>query len=88
MDLDDGVETGGSKLTCPGESLTSAQAFMRYVLQRESRVVVLICESRGHGTYVDNEEVISSVVGTVERVNKLVTGSGPFTQGGVNFARY
>ena len=29
MDLDDGVEAGGSKLTCPGESLTSAQAFMR-----------------------------------------------------------
>ena len=28
---------------------------------------------RGHGTYVDNEEVISSVAGTVERVNKLVT---------------
>lgn len=28
---------------------------------------------RGHGTYVDNEEVIASVVGTVERVNKLVT---------------
>jgi exosome complex component RRP4 len=29
MDLDDDVETGRSKLTCPGESLTSAQAFMR-----------------------------------------------------------
>ncbi|KIY52970.1 hypothetical protein FISHEDRAFT_34305 [Fistulina hepatica ATCC 64428] len=28
---------------------------------------------RGHGTYVDNEEVISSLAGTVERVNKLVT---------------
>lgn len=27
----------------------------------------------GHGTYVDNEEVIASVAGTVERVNKLVT---------------
>ncbi|KIM88208.1 hypothetical protein PILCRDRAFT_814112 [Piloderma croceum F 1598] len=58
MDLDDEVEASGSnlKLTCPGESLTSAQAFMR-----------------GHGTYVDNEEVISSLAGTVERVNKLVT---------------
>jgi len=28
---------------------------------------------RGHGTYVDSEEVIASVAGTVERVNKLVT---------------
>ncbi|KAI1795784.1 exosome complex exonuclease rrp4 [Ganoderma leucocontextum] len=28
---------------------------------------------RGHGTYVDNEEVIASVSGTVERVNKLIT---------------
>jgi exosome complex RNA-binding protein Rrp4 len=27
----------------------------------------------GHGTYVDNDEVISSVAGTVERVNKLIT---------------
>ena len=27
----------------------------------------------GHGTYVDGEEVIASVAGTVERVNKLVT---------------
>ncbi|KAH9943816.1 exosome complex exonuclease rrp4 [Amylocystis lapponica] len=28
---------------------------------------------RGHGTYVDNEEVIASVAGTIERVNKLVS---------------
>ncbi|PIL24078.1 hypothetical protein GSI_13829 [Ganoderma sinense ZZ0214-1] len=28
---------------------------------------------RGHGTYVDSEEVIASVSGTVERVNKLIT---------------
>ncbi len=27
----------------------------------------------GHGTYVENDEVISSVAGTVERVNKLIT---------------
>lgn len=27
----------------------------------------------GHGTYVENEEVISSVAGTVERVNKLIS---------------
>ncbi|KAG9309898.1 hypothetical protein JVU11DRAFT_9930 [Chiua virens] len=28
---------------------------------------------RGHGTYIDKEEVIASVAGSVERVNKLVT---------------
>ncbi|KAF8489880.1 exosome complex exonuclease rrp4 [Russula emetica] len=28
---------------------------------------------RGHGTYVDNGEVVASVAGTIERVNKLVT---------------
>jgi len=28
---------------------------------------------RGHGTYVDGEEVIASVAGTIERVNKLVS---------------
>ncbi|OCB86521.1 hypothetical protein A7U60_g6416 [Sanghuangporus baumii] len=28
---------------------------------------------RGHGTYVDGDEVIASVAGTIERVNKLVT---------------
>ncbi|KAF9448951.1 hypothetical protein P691DRAFT_759494 [Macrolepiota fuliginosa MF-IS2] len=57
MEIDeDYLDTNGSKLTYPGESLTSSQAYMR-----------------GHGTYVDNEEVIASVAGTIERVNKLVT---------------
>ncbi|KAJ6595622.1 exosome complex exonuclease rrp4 [Mycena vulgaris] len=57
MDLDDGdFEAGGSKITWPGETITSSQAYMR-----------------GHGTYVENEEVIASVAGTIERVNKLVT---------------
>ncbi|KAG6808012.1 hypothetical protein H0H92_005693 [Tricholoma furcatifolium] len=56
MDLDDELDSFGFKITYPGESLTSSQAYMR-----------------GHGTYVDNEEVIASVAGTIERVNKLVT---------------
>ncbi|KAJ7167366.1 hypothetical protein C8R43DRAFT_917614 [Mycena crocata] len=57
MDLDDGdFEAGGSKITWPGETITSSQAYMR-----------------GHGTYVENEEVVASVAGTIERVNKLVT---------------
>ncbi|CAK5261906.1 unnamed protein product [Mycena citricolor] len=45
-----------SRVTWPGETIASSQAYMR-----------------GHGTYVDNEEVIASVTGTIERVNKLVT---------------
>ncbi|KAH7885764.1 hypothetical protein F5I97DRAFT_1808858 [Phlebopus sp. FC_14] len=57
MDVDDDdLETGGTRLTCPGETITSSQAFMR-----------------GHGTYADKEDVIASVAGTIERVNKLVT---------------
>ncbi|KAF9482608.1 exosome complex exonuclease rrp4 [Pholiota conissans] len=60
MDLDEyedfAAQGSLNKLTCPGESLTSSQAYMR-----------------GHGTYVDNEEVIASVAGTIERVNKLVS---------------
>ncbi|KAF7316506.1 hypothetical protein MIND_00169800 [Mycena indigotica] len=54
MDIDDDVQV--SKITLPGETITSSQAYMR-----------------GHGTYVDNELVIASVAGTIERVNKLVT---------------
>ncbi|KAF5389128.1 hypothetical protein D9757_004883 [Collybiopsis confluens] len=55
-DYEDFLESGETKLTWPGESLTSAQDYMR-----------------GHGTYVDNEQVIASVTGIVERVNKLIT---------------
>ncbi|TDL24006.1 hypothetical protein BD410DRAFT_767891 [Rickenella mellea] len=55
FDGDEDTEAG-TKLTSPGESLTSSHAFMR-----------------GHGTYVEEDEVISSVAGTIERVNKLVT---------------
>ncbi|KAH8033322.1 hypothetical protein HPB51_010238 [Rhipicephalus microplus] len=28
---------------------------------------------RGHGTYIDNEQLLSSVAGAVEKVNKLIT---------------
>jgi exosome complex component RRP4 len=28
---------------------------------------------RGHGTYVESEQVVSSVTGTIERVNKLIS---------------
>jgi hypothetical protein len=66
MDVDDDDFSGSEpRLTCPGETITSSQAFMR-----------------GHGTYVDKEDVIASVVGTVERVNKLVTVRAIRTRGG------
>ena len=29
--------------------------------------------SRGHGSYVDSDEVIASVAGVIERINKLIT---------------
>lgn len=74
-DLDEDFEAGGSKVTYPGESLTSAQSFMRWVFcfSPQIQIKILILKYRGHGTYVDNEEVISSVAGTIERVNKLIT---------------
>ncbi|KAF7325949.1 hypothetical protein MKEN_00445800 [Mycena kentingensis (nom. inval.)] len=56
MDIDEEDFAGSSRITLPGETITSSQAYMR-----------------GHGTYVDNEEVIASVAGTIERVNKLIT---------------
>lgn len=28
---------------------------------------------RGHGTFVHDEDVVASVAGTIERVNKLIT---------------
>lgn len=28
---------------------------------------------RGHGTYVEDESVVSSVTGTIEKVNKLIS---------------
>ncbi|EIN09443.1 exosome complex exonuclease rrp4 [Punctularia strigosozonata HHB-11173 SS5] len=56
MDLDDEELLDAFKLTYPGDSLTSTQAFMR-----------------GHGTYVAQDEVIASVAGPVERVNRLIT---------------
>ncbi|KAF9649208.1 exosome complex exonuclease rrp4 [Thelephora ganbajun] len=46
----------GTKLTYPGESITSSYDYMR-----------------GHGTFIDQGNVISSVAGTIERVNKLVS---------------
>ena len=74
MDLDeDDFEENVQRLTVPGESITSSHAFMRYVAVHGTNLSQVLILSRGHGTYVDNDEVIASVAGTVERVNKLIT---------------
>lgn len=74
MDVDyyDGDDDGFAKISSPGETLTSSHAFMRYV----SLCTVtdsLMCWCRGHGTYIDTDDVIASVAGTIDRVNKLVS---------------
>lgn len=76
MDMDDDdFEEGVQRLTVPGEYITSSHAFMRCV-RSQFGISLLLADSfccRGHGTYVDNEDIIASVAGTVERVNKLIT---------------
>jgi exosome complex component RRP4 len=59
-------------LVFPGDALTSAHAYMRLDVQYRLHFdLIYLC--RGHGTYVHDQEVIASVAGTVERVNKLIT---------------
>lgn len=47
----------GSSVVTPGEQLTTLQSGFM----------------RGHGTHLDDQRVISSVAGVVERINKLVS---------------
>lgn len=75
---EEGLLSRGSKLTYPGESLVSSHECMRYVYAPEASWFIVLHNlinwaNRGHGTYVDGEEVVASVAGTIERVNKLVT---------------
>ena len=74
LDFEEEDLASGSKLTYPGESITSAQAFMRYALTANYLSTYTDCApNRGHGTFVESDEVISSVAGTIERVNKLIS---------------
>ena len=52
--------------------MLSCGAFSPVRLRRRRRVEVQSKRS-GHGTFVDQDTVISSVAGTIERVNKLVS---------------
>jgi len=74
MDIDDLGEGPSSlaSVVTPGEVITSAKEFMRYV---PLIVENLNCADldRGHGTYVEDESVVSSVTGTIEKVNKLIS---------------
>ena len=73
MDIDDHDMGGPSSLAgvvTPGEVITSAKVFMRFVLSSSDVFVLMI---RGHGTYVEDESVVSSVTGTIEKVNKLIS---------------
>lgn len=80
-DLDD-VAGGPSNFASPGVVITSASAFMRSVprtLPHELSSLALAHDSgclspdRGHGTHVEDSNIISSVSGRVDRVNKLVS---------------
>jgi exosome complex component RRP4 len=73
MDVDDHDFGGPSSLAgvvTPGEVITSAKEFMRFVLPSSD---VWMLMKRGHGTYVEDESVVSSVTGTIEKVNKLIS---------------
>ena len=76
-DDEDGEDfDSGMKLTCPGESITSSHAYMRCVLfcmPSPWNCAQVQPKCSGHGTFIDQESVISSVAGTIERVNKLVS---------------
>ncbi|SCZ87801.1 BZ3500_MvSof-1268-A1-R1_Chr2-3g05269 [Microbotryum saponariae] len=75
---------GGGKVTGPGEVIADAGRWMRSVARRSegspgrpggcgTDCWVCVCSTRGHGTYVQDDKVLASVAGTLERVNKLVS---------------
>ena len=84
MDMDEDLGEGSSKrnIVSPGEMITSSKEYMRWVkasvtLHIQHRRVGYLLDahtnSSGHGTYVEGEQVVSSLAGTIERVNKLVS---------------
>lgn len=76
-DVEDDDEAGPSKVTAPGEAIASSAAVLRCV-SGLGLIEWLMSDPHnltysGHGTYIDSEEVVASVTGIVERVNKLIT---------------
>lgn len=80
MDVDNDLGEGPSTLAgvvTPGEIIVSAKEYMRYVFFVTIAGIILFQTvadyQRGHGTYVEDESVVSSVTGTIEKVNKLIS---------------
>lgn len=81
MELDDEEDgSGPSRIASPGEAIADSAAVLRYVAQKSWACLQAVwCSTKfdkylsGHGTYMDNEEVVASIAGVVDRVNKLVT---------------
>lgn len=78
-----GRRSGEKHLVVPGDTITTDTGYMRWGRRQRgcgegtrqaalglSLHVRSVC--RGHGTYVDEEKLVASVAGAVERVNKLV----------------
>ena len=65
----------------PGEAISTEQGFLRYQLLNIQPVIIVthfvillyFAPLRGHGTYVQDNELAATVSGIVERVNKLVS---------------
>lgn len=72
---------GGGRVTGPGEAIADSGKWMRLVAYsacrriegRRGKADIVEGYLRGHGTYVQDEKVLASVAGTLERVNKLVS---------------
>lgn len=83
--LDSSALRGGEKhLVAPGDTITTDTGYMRCgqrsrgggegggVARLRAGLREPLSLRRGHGTYVENDKLIASVAGVVERVNKLV----------------
>ena len=75
IDEDPSLLTHGEAcIAIPGESIANSSDWMRWALYFPCNCSMSSAGYiRGHGTYVKQEDVVASVSGLVERVNKLVS---------------
>lgn len=74
MELDEdeyGAGPSTRTVVTPGESITSSKEYMRSVFPTFQCCPLTI--NSGHGTYVEVDQVMAAVAGTIERVNKLIS---------------
>mgnify|MGYP006983393271 FL=1 len=58
----------------PGEDISTEQGFLRYAIPCDyTQGPITFLKFSGHGTFVQDEELVATVSGIVERVNKLVS---------------